>query len=120
MSTWKITRGAAAILCFGGTPWDNKLCGGGGREGGYGVRTFFSGPVDVVAKTVDAVVTSDESRLSMQRGLLTAVTHALPPCPVPAPDVSAVLRRAGDQPGRRLRLLRRPPLAGPRPHGIRR
>src|SRR5437870_13587447 len=38
---------------------------------------------------------------------------------VPSPDVPAVLRRAGDQPGRGLRLLRRPPVAGPRPDGFR-
>src|SRR5437773_712793 len=38
---------------------------------------------------------------------------------VPAPDVPAVFRRAGDQPGRGLRLLRRPPVASPRPHGVR-
>src|SRR2546427_13116786 len=37
---------------------------------------------------------------------------------VPAPDVPAVLRRAGDQPGRGLRLLRRPPVAGPHPHRV--
>src|SRR2546425_16906 len=44
---------------------------------------------------------------------------AFPPRHVPSPDVPAVLRRAGDQPGRGLRLLRRPPVAGPRPDRFR-
>src|SRR2546426_10931323 len=45
---------------------------------------------------------------------------AFPPRPVSAPDVPAVLCRAGDQPGRGLRLLRGPPVAGPRPDRVRR